>query len=149
MVIFENTQWIPISGILGPAALASSKAGGATALVSAELSDALPALRGTSGYRHPSEALPAGTLHWGVPYDSRWSLQTSEGTAKVRPSFGSVMAFDIEVATEGTLRYSTSITRYIWVVVQGLLWLVVIVAIVQPRQRSRAARATSSKVAQS
>ena len=146
MVIFENTQWIPISGVLAPAAVSSSKAGGATALVSAELSDSLPVLNGTSGYRQPTEALPAGTLHWGVPYDSRWSLQTSGAVANVRPSFGSVMAFDLETATEGSLRYSTSITRYVWVVLQGLLWLAVIVAIVQPRRRPRRVLATSPKV---
>lgn len=137
MVIFENTQWLPISSILSPAAAASSKAGGVTALVSAELAESEPVLLGTTASRHPSEQLPAGTLHWGVPYDSNWFVKTNGAEAKVRPSFGSVMAFDLQDSTEGSLEYSTSANRYILVVLQGLLWLLVIVAIVQPRRLSR------------
>lgn len=137
MVIFENTQWLPISGMLGSAAAESSREGGVTALVSADLAESVPVLTGTTATNHPSASLPAGTLHWGVPYDGNWSLQTDGGVVKSRPSFGSVMAFDLPSPATGSLEYSTSITRYIWVVFQGLLWIVMILAVVQPRRLSR------------
>ena len=134
VVIFENTQWIPLSSMLAPDAVASSNAGGDTALVSAELSLSVPVLVGTSGVRHPSETLTSGTLHWGVPFDGNWSLDTDGVNPKARPSFGSVMAFDLPSSTQATLRYETSPTRFIWVIFQGILWIIVILAIVQQRR---------------
>jgi hypothetical protein len=134
VVIFENTQWIPLSSMLAPAAVASSSAGGDTALVSADLSLSVPVLVGTSAVRRPSETLNSGTLHWGVPFDSNWSLDTDGVNPKARPSFGSVMAFDLPSSTQATLRYETSPTRFIWVIFQGMLWIIVILAIVQPRR---------------
>jgi hypothetical protein len=123
--------------MLAPAAVASSSAGGDTALVSAELSLSVPALVGTSAVRRPSETLTSGTLHWGVPFDSNWSLDTDGVNPKARPSFGSVMAFDLTSSTQATLRYETSPTRFLWVISQGMLWTIVILAIVQPRRFRR------------
>lgn len=148
MVIFENTQWLPISGILGPAAADSSDAGGVTALVSAELSESLAVLTGTTATSHPSAPLPSGTLHWGVPFDGNWSLKTESADIVPRPSFGSVMAFDLATTTSGSLEYSTSITRYIWVIVQGLLWVAVVLAMLQPRRLSRLLVRQSSRSSQ-
>lgn len=146
MVIFENTQWLPISSRLSATAAESSKAGGVTDLVSAELALSVPVLVGTAATSHPAEDLLAGTLHWGVPYDSRWSVRTSDAEIAARPSFGSVMAFDLTESTRGSLEYSTSITRYIWVIIQGLLWFMVILAIVQPRRRAHRLKASSDLV---
>jgi hypothetical protein len=44
------------------------------------------------------------------------------------------MAFDLPSSTQATLRYETSPTRFIWVIFQGMLWIIVILAIVQPRR---------------
>lgn len=137
MVIFENTQWIPLAAILSPSAVASSSAGGETALVSAELSGSLPLLEGTGAARQPAGDIPQGRLHWGVPFDDRWTLSTDAGRVEAQPSFGSVMAFDVNGATRGKLEYSTSFLRYIWVVVQGGLWAAVLLVPVVVRRRAR------------
>ncbi|MGA0879179.1 MAG: hypothetical protein ACO3SP_08685 [Ilumatobacteraceae bacterium] len=137
MAIFENTQWIPQAAILSPSAVASSSAGGETALVSAELSGSLPLLEGTGAARQPVSDIPQGRLHWGVPFDGRWTLSTDAGRVDAQPSFGSVMSFDVGAATRGKLEYSTSFLRYLWVVVQGGLWLAVLLVPVVVRRRAR------------
>lgn len=137
MAIFENTQWIPVASILSPSAAASSAAGGENALVSAELSGSSPVLEGTGAARQPSGDLPTGILHWGVPFDDRWSLSTEQGEIPAGPSFGSVMSFEVGSATRGALEYSTSPLRYIWVFVQGGLWAAVLLVPVAVRRRAR------------
>lgn len=137
MVIFENTQWIPLSAVLSPSAQASSRAGGQTALVSAELSGSTPVLVGTDAAHRPSGDLPEGTVHWGMPFDTKWSLSTEAGRLEAQPSFGSVMSFDLDRPTRGELDYATSPTRYVWVALQVLAWTAVMCIPLIVRRRSR------------
>lgn len=143
MVIFENTQWIPLSAVLGPSAQTSSRAGGETALVAAELSGSTPVLVGTDAAHRPSGDLPEGTVHWGMPFDSGWSLSTSTGRIEAQPSFGSVMSFDLRGAARGELQYATAPTRYVWVVLQVLAWAAVICVPSIVRRRARILRSSS------
>jgi hypothetical protein len=95
-------------------------------------------LVGTDAAHRPSGDLPEGTLHWGMPFDSGWSLSASTGRVEPQPSFGSVMSFDLGSPARGQLQYSTSPVRYVWVVLQVLAWAAVICAPSIVRRRARA-----------
>ena len=140
MIVFENTQWIPIGAVLADEAAGASVAGGATSLAGADLSGSRPILAGADSWSDPDDIAVAGTIHLGVAFDERWSIAIDgEGQPPARPSFGSVMAFDpAPDAWTGdtgrvTLRYDTSLVRYGWVLLQAGLWFVVVCVIVQPR----------------
>lgn len=137
MVIFENSQWIPLSSLLSSTALVASETGGASALVSSELSGSTPILVGTTASRPKTEAIGPGRVHWGIPFDSGWSLRRDGTTITGRPSFGSVMYFDVPEGGTVSLAYSKPITRQIWVVLQVFLWGAVVIAAVQPRLRRK------------
>jgi hypothetical protein len=137
MVIFENAQWIPVSSLLSASALVASQTGGPSALVSSELSGSAPFLTGTNAWNEVEEVIGSGTVHWGVPYSTAWSLERNGSPVASRPSFGSVMAFDLAEGGSVVLRYDGSVSRQIWIAFQFLLWSTVLVAAVQPRRRRR------------
>jgi len=140
MVIFENSQWIPLTGMLSTVAAEQSSAGGAEALVATELSGSLAALNGTTSWLSPTQELPAGRFHMGVPFDSRWRLTINGQTMKPQASFGTVMHYETGVGGAAQLNYSNPMSRYLWVLIQMLLWLAVVVGILQPNWRRRLAR---------
>lgn len=137
MVIFENSQWIPVSSLLSAAAIPASETGGASALVSSELSGANPILRGSSAWRRVEQAIEPGRVHWGVPYNSDWSLERNGSRIKGKPSFGAVMSFDVTEAGTVALVHDGSLSRQIWVGVQSIAWGFVLFGAIQPKRRRR------------
>jgi hypothetical protein len=140
MVIFENSQWIPLTGLLSTVAAQQSSEGGSEALVATELTGSISALNGATSWSSPKQELPAGRFHVGVPFDSRWTLELDGQTIQPKASFGTVMHYDIEVGGVGQLNYSNPLSRYIWVFIQLMLWVAVVVAIVKPNWRRRQTR---------
>ena len=76
----------------------------------------------------------------GVPFDSRWTLAIDGQTIKPEASFGTVMHYETGVGGSAQLKYSNPVSRYLWVLIQFLLWVVVVLGIVQPNMRRRQAR---------
>jgi hypothetical protein len=140
MVIFENSQWIPLTGLLSTVAAQQSSEGGSEALVATELTGSISALNGATSWSRPKQELPSGRFHVGVPFDSRWTLELDGQSIKPKASFGTVMHYDIEVGGTGQLNYSNPLSRYVWVLIQLLLWVAVVVAIVKPNWRRRQTR---------
>jgi hypothetical protein len=140
MVIFENSQWIPLTGLLSTVAAQQSSEGGSEALVATELTGSISALNGATSWSSPKQELPPGRFHVGVPFDSRWTLELDGQTIQPKASFGTVMHYDIEVGGVGQLNYSNPLSRYIWVFIQLMLWVAVVVAIVKPNWRRRQTR---------
>jgi len=94
MVIFENSQWIPLTGMLSAVAAQQSGEGGSDALVATELTGSIAVLNGTTSWDSPSQEIPAGRLHVGFPFDSRWTLSINGESVKPQASFGTVMNFE-------------------------------------------------------
>ena len=140
MVIFENSQWIPLTGMLSAVAAQQSSEGGSEALVATELTGSLAALSGVTSWSSPTQELPAGRFHMGVPFDSRWTLSIGGQSVKPQASFGTVMHYETGVGGTAQLNYSNPLSRYVWVVMQLLLWAIVVVGILQPNWRRRQAR---------
>ena len=135
MTIFENSQWIPLTGMLSTVASEQSSEGGAEALVATELTGSLAALNGTTSWVSPTQELPAGRFHMGVPFDPRWTLTIDGQTIKPEASFGTVMHFETGDGGSARLSYSNPLSRYVWVLLQVFLWLVVVLGILQPNLR--------------
>lgn len=140
MVIFENSQWIPLTGLLSTVAAEQSSEGGSEALVATELTGSLAALNGATSWSSPTQELPAGRFHMGVPFDSRWTLAVDGQTIKPEASFGTVMHYETGVGGTAQLKYSNPMSRYLWVLIQFVLWIVVVLGILQPNMRRRQAR---------
>lgn len=140
MMIFENSQWIPLTGMLSAAAAQQSSEGGSEALVATELTGSLTALNGTTSWSSPTQELPAGRFHLGVPFDSRWTLSIDGQSIKPQASFGTVMHYETGVGGTAQLNYSNPVSRYLWIIMQLLLWASVVVGILQPNLRRRQVR---------
>lgn len=140
MVIFENSQWIPLTGMLSTVAAQQSTEGGSEALVATEMTGSLAALNGATSWSSPKQELPPGRFHLGVPFDSRWTLSIDGQSIKPQASFGTVMHYDTGAAGTAQLSYSNPVSRYVWVFMQLLLWVVVVIGVLQPNWRRRQAR---------
>jgi GT2 family glycosyltransferase len=137
MVIFENSQWIPVTSLLSASALSASDTGGASALVSSELSGSTPILGGTTAWSTTSQSIGPGRVHLGIPFTSQWVLENNGRRISGKPSFGSVMYFDVGEGGTVTLVHDGSVSRTLWIVIQAIVWIAVLLAAVQPRRRRR------------
>jgi len=137
LTVFENTQWIPLTAVLGSEAVANSVEGGAGALVRSDVGGAQPILEGTSAWRERVQQISGGVVHFGVPFDDRWTLRVDGQSVEGRGSFGSVMSFDASAGGTVSLDYSTPVTRYLWIVIHSALWIVVFAEVLRPVRRRR------------
>jgi len=74
-----------------------------------------------------------------VPFTSQWVLEVNGQRIAGKPSFGSVMYFDVAEGGTVTLVHEGSVSRRIWIVIQSIVWVAVLLAAVQPRRRRRRA----------
>ncbi|MEY4247034.1 MAG: hypothetical protein RIS69_581, partial [Actinomycetota bacterium] len=69
----------------------------------------------------------------------RWTLSINGESVKPQASFGTVMNFETGSGGIAELQYATPFTRYIWVLLQVLLWAFVALGVLQPKWRGRRA----------
>jgi len=137
LTVFENTQWIPLTAVLGAEAVANSAEGGAGSLVRSDVGGAQPILEGSAAWRERAQQISGGVVHLGVPFDDRWTLRVDGQSVEGRGSFGSVMSFDASAGGTVSLGYSTPITRYLWIAIHIGLWVVVFAGVLRPVRRRR------------
>jgi len=137
MMVFENTQFVPVTSMLSAVAAESSTSGGVDSIARSDMSGSIGVLAGVGGAESVTQSLPEGTLHVGVPFDQHWRVSLDGVEVVSRASFGSVMAFELERAGTVTLSYRAPLWRYPIVIVQLILWAAVVVGVVQPRRRRR------------
>lgn len=138
MVVYENTQWIPLRSVLGPEAAARSGEGGATSLVATELSGSRSVLGDSTAWTAAVDSVPPGVVHLAVPFDRRWTLAVDGERVPASGSFGASMSFAVAEGGRVELSYDSSLVRFGWVVLQIALWIAAVLAVVQPRRRRRA-----------
>lgn len=137
VVVYENLQWIPTASVLSASAAAERSEGGASSLISAELGGSRPVLSGFNAWSSTTQTLPGGVLNLGVPFDRRWQLSVDGRSVPSEGSFGSVMSFDVGDGGRAVLDYDAPWGRIGWVVLQAALWIVVLLAVAQPKRRSQ------------
>ena len=128
LVIYENMAWVPSLSVLDESSSALSKQAGDEVLLSSELRSTLPIAR-VGDVSSVATEVGASTVYLAVPYSDRLRLDIAGTDVQPRIAFGGTTAFDVVEGGPATLRFSTPISQYLFVIVQSLLWLLVMVAV--------------------
>lgn len=125
LVIFENVSWLPIISVLDEESSVASEQAGDIALTGQELKSTMPLLvdQNSVADKHVRSRFSGGTVHLAVPFDSRWQLFVDGALLSPRVAFGSSTAFDAPIAGVVSLHYKTSPLRYLYLILQTLVWL--------------------------
>jgi hypothetical protein len=78
--------------------------------------------------RSASGDVAAGVVSMATPQATNWELTVGGAAVPSRDAFGVATAYDVGTAGASTLRYDQPVTRTIWLIVLGLLWLLTLVA---------------------
>ncbi len=125
---FENLAAVPTTASLGGPLAAASTANSVDPLVAAGTSTATPLFVGADRARTATGDVPAGVVHVATPLDSQWRLAVGGTDVAPRASFGVATGFDVASAGAGALRYQQPRSRTVWLLVEGALWLLVLLA---------------------
>ena len=125
-VAFENRAWIPLRSVLTASGAEASKSAGASARARSDASGAAPIMIGADHLRPASAAVPAGTVHLGLPLDAGWSLRLGDQEVDRRPAFGITTAFDLDAAGTATIGFDNPASRRLVVLVQVMAWMLVL-----------------------
>ena len=96
-------------------------------LLSSPLGAASPIAR-SQGIGSDVFQVEPSTVHFAVPFSERLKLEVNGEAVGSRVAFGGTTAFDVEIAGSARVVFDTPITRYIFVLIQMALWLIVITA---------------------
>jgi hypothetical protein len=120
--LFESAAWMPVRAELhGGAADAASSTTLFSTAATTDFSGADPA----------TGSVGPGVIHYATPYSSRWHLDGATHTK----SLGWANGYELDEATDATLTYKTSPTR--WLAIAAQLLLVAIAISVARRKRER------------
>ena len=128
LIRFDNTAYIPTTASLTGDLAAASTATDAEAVVGVETAGGVPVFVDVDRTRDASGDVPAGTVHLATPLDGGWELTVGGAEVAARASFGAVTAFDAPTAGSGVLRYAQPSSRSLWLIVQGVLWVLTVLA---------------------
>ena len=128
LVIYENMAWVPSLSVLDENSSALSKQAGDEVLLSSALQSTMPIAR-IDDITSVMTEVGESTVYLAVPYSDRLRLEVAGKDAQPRVAFGGTTAFDVGDGGQATLKYSTPISQYVFVVIQSLLWLLVILAV--------------------
>ncbi|MEY2753663.1 MAG: hypothetical protein RJB65_21, partial [Actinomycetota bacterium] len=127
-LVYENVAAVPTRSMLSEAGAAASLEAGGSSLIRADLQGAVPFGSGASERGPATGPVAASTLHVAVPYDERWTLTVGALEIAPRRAFGSTLAFDVPSAGEARLAHDAPFSRFLWLLVQALVWLALGVA---------------------
>jgi GT2 family glycosyltransferase len=124
--IFVNRAWFPVGAQLTGATAEASRLAGAEQLARADLTQAVPSMRGVDSEPEAANEVAAGAVHLAIPFDPRLTLEVDGPEIQPRPSFGVGTAFDVDTGGTGRLGYAQDSTRRGWLAGQAALWLIVL-----------------------
>jgi hypothetical protein len=127
LVIYENMAWLPSLAVVDAQTAELSKQAGDDVLLSSPLGAASPIAR-SQGIGSDVFQVEPSTVHFAVPFSERLKLEVNGEEVGSRVAFGGTTAFDVESAGSARVVFDTPLTRYIFVLIQLALWLVVITA---------------------
>ncbi len=129
LVIFENVSWLPIVSVLDEESSVASQQASDVALTSQNLKSVGPLVVDENSVADKTvrTQFSGGTVHVAVPFDSRWHLAVDGAQLTPRVAFGASTAFDAPIAGVASLEYQTSIQRYVFLILQALVWLTLLI----------------------
>ena len=137
LVVFENAAWAPARARLTPAAAEASQASGLEAARVTEMAGSAPVLpRERSQFRFTG-TVPEGAIYLAEAHAPGWQLSVEGGSAEHRKAFGWANAYDVEGGGPATLRYRTSLFRFLAIGMELVLLFVVVRATLAARRRGR------------
>ena len=136
LVVFENAAWAPHRARLSPAAATASERTGLETARVTELAGSPPVLaRERSPFRFTGTLGDDQVVSMAEAYSSAWQLSAGGETAEHRKAFGWANAYEVDAGGRATLRYRTSIFRFVALGVEIVLWVVVVRAALDRRRR--------------
>ncbi len=127
-VRFDNQSAMPVTAQLTGALADASKATSVDALVGVDTSTGTPVFPTVDTTRAASGDVAAGVVTMATPRDANWRLAVGGSAVASRPAFGVATAYDVATAAPGDLRYDQPMSRTLWLIVLGVLWLLALVA---------------------
>ncbi len=140
VVVFRNAAWGPTRAELPPGTSYPRGGPGLAARVVPALAGAPTALADQGSYQSFSGTLPSSSLYLSNAASSRWELEVDGHSAPRSTVLGWANAFDAPAGTNASLSYHTATTRWLWLLGQAVLWLVVLIALFRTRVRAQAVR---------
>jgi GT2 family glycosyltransferase len=134
-LVYENRAAPSAVAMLSLAGAAGSHKAGAAAVAQIDLTGSTSV--GGDPLAGDTFSVTPGTLHLAVPYDDSWRLHVSGTDIAPRRAFGTSVAFDVTGSGTAVLRYTRPLSRWAWVLVQALLWMVVVAVAANLRVRRR------------
>jgi hypothetical protein len=128
LVVYENTAWGPLRS-----AITAVPEGG----LGTDLSDARPVLPGRRVQPRYRGTVPAGNDVLVSEASGHWSLDVAGHSAPRQRSFGWANRYDAGAGGRATLTYRTPFLRYLAVLVELAVWVLVVRAVLRARRRER------------
>ncbi|HVE94894.1 MAG TPA: glycosyltransferase [Acidimicrobiales bacterium] len=137
-VVYENAAWAPARVLLDDAQAVAVTGTDLASAGSAELAGAKPALeRRTGQFRYEGSVPRDSTVYFAEAASPRWSLRAGGETAARRPALGWASTYSTSPGGKATLSYSTSPLRWVGLVLQLAVWIVVVRAALNDRRLRR------------
>jgi len=139
--VYRNVVSAPLRAELhGPAQDASALPSYFEAAGSVSLAGSPPVLTDHSGYSTAEGVVNADTtVYVANDESSRWSLSVNGHNVPRTTGFGWANAFHVPEAGNGALRFDTPITRYLLLLVQVALWVLLVRVLWRGRRAERLA----------
>ncbi len=139
VAVFENAAWVPIRAVLNDAA-AQEVAGagrGFEAASANQIGGAKPALTARSSDYNFSGELAGPAMFFAETPSARWTLKVNGDKAVRSNGFGFGSVYTAGKAGNATLRYNTSIVRYLSLLLEVAMWATVIRSAIAFRRSRR------------
>jgi GT2 family glycosyltransferase len=137
-VVYENAAWMPGRAALDDKAAKAADGEGLEDAVRADLTGARPALPSASSATSFSGRVDRpGDLYLAESSSPRWRLRVGGHTAERRRAFGWANAFTADDTGAATLRYRTSLVRWLGLLIEVALWAAAVRFLWRHRPRRR------------
>lgn len=149
LVIFENVSWLPMISVLDKESSIASEQVNDLSLISQKLKsdNALLVDKNPVSNKKVKTRFSGGTVHLSVPFDAGWHLTIDGAQLSPRVAFGASTAFDVPIAGVAQLEYKTSILRYLYLILQAIVWLALIILAVNiSRFRGRIQKISEQRI---
>ena len=129
LAVFENAAWVPIRAVLtrDQADEVSAAGRGFVAATDNPIGGAPPALanRG-SDYKYTGSLGSDGTMFFAETPSSRWHLTVAKATAERGTGYGVGSVYEADRSGRGTLQYRTSPIRWMSLLLELAVWVLVV-----------------------
>lgn len=146
LLIFENSAWIPTLSVLDDETAMISSQGGDEVLLSSSLRATTPLPFGGNFDNTSLGIIDVGTVHLAVPFNENVRLRVGGAEIAPRVAFGGTTAFDVPLAGNAVLIYSTPVSHFALILIQVAMWCVLIAIAIDARRLRRRWRGGTQRI---